>query len=40
MAWYGSTELLSLLTGGASSLVQRKSSGADRSGIRKNICAF
>ena len=40
MAWYGSAELTGLLADGESHLVERKSSGADRSGIRRNICAF
>jgi len=40
MTLYADQELAALLQDQESQLVERKRSGADRSGIRKNICAF
>jgi ATP-dependent DNA helicase RecG len=40
MTFYTDAQLVELLTNQESQLVERKRSGADRSGIRKNICAF
>ncbi len=40
MTLYNDQELTVLLQDQESQLVERKRSGADRSGIRKNICAF
>lgn len=37
---YSDAELAALLRGGESRLVERKRSAGDRSGIRRNICAF
>ena len=37
---YSDAELAALLHGGESHLVERKRSAGDRSGIRRNICAF
>ena len=37
---YSDAELAALLRGGESHLVERKRSAGDRSGIRRNICAF
>ena len=37
---YSDAQLESLLSGGESALAERKRSAADRSGLRRNICAF
>ena len=40
MSAHSDAELAALLRGGESHLVERKRSAGDRSGIRRNICAF
>ena len=40
MTFYTDAQLVELLNNQESQLVERKRSGADRSGIRKNICAL
>ena len=40
MSSYSDRELEAMMTDLESDLVERKRSGADRSGIRRNVCAF